>query len=253
MIGGDLTCPGCIPWQVAIYTGTWGTPLSCGGSILSSKYVLTAAHCLYTWHDEEEFEDYTCDQTSITTYHYPIQINETSIYAGSRRLESLDFLDDQEATKHRIRRVFQHEKYNPTLPYPRDLDYDFAILELTDEINLVGPTAKARAVCLPGEKVTDNFKNGTKFVASGWGTTSLGGLSEYLKNAKLPYVPPEECESKWLDFEKEHPAEGDGKFLHESMICAGYIYDGPNAYYYDACQGDSGGNMLRFLQAINNQ
>uniref|UniRef100_A0A672YQZ6 Coagulation factor IX n=1 Tax=Sphaeramia orbicularis TaxID=375764 RepID=A0A672YQZ6_9TELE len=45
IVGGELVTPGEIPWQVALIARPSGQ-LFCGGSILSSLWVITAAHCL---------------------------------------------------------------------------------------------------------------------------------------------------------------------------------------------------------------
>ena len=42
IIDGDLARPGAWPWQVSLF---YGGVFQCGGSILNSKWILTAAHC----------------------------------------------------------------------------------------------------------------------------------------------------------------------------------------------------------------
>lgn len=46
IVGGEVATPGQFPYQVAILTlYPTGTGL-CGGSVISTTYVLTAAHCI---------------------------------------------------------------------------------------------------------------------------------------------------------------------------------------------------------------
>ena len=41
---GKDTCAGCIPWQVSLQNDRGHF---CGGSIISPKFVMTAAHCFH--------------------------------------------------------------------------------------------------------------------------------------------------------------------------------------------------------------
>lgn len=43
IVGGTIARPGEAPYQVGLY---WNDRVVCGGSILSEKWVITAAHCL---------------------------------------------------------------------------------------------------------------------------------------------------------------------------------------------------------------
>lgn len=43
--GGQEAEPGAFPWMVALLRG--GQQQFCGGVLLDSKHVLTAAHCVY--------------------------------------------------------------------------------------------------------------------------------------------------------------------------------------------------------------
>ena len=53
-IVGGADAPSAIPWQVSIRV--WGSHF-CGGTILDSKTILSAAHC---------FTEYKTDQTDLT-------------------------------------------------------------------------------------------------------------------------------------------------------------------------------------------
>ena len=44
VVGGEEVTPHSLPWQVAI-VDQQTTSIQCGGTILCSKYILTAAHC----------------------------------------------------------------------------------------------------------------------------------------------------------------------------------------------------------------
>ena len=111
----------------------------------------------------------------------------------------------------------------------REHDYDFALLELSDEIDLTG-TSKARAITL-STAADLNFDNHTKFTVSGWGyfMTRHRGLRKptRLQFASLPWVSEATCKEKY----QAH--------ITPRMMCAGYVVKGG----IDACIGDSGGML----------
>jgi len=48
IVGGMEARPNSWPWQCAVYGDLGGGGfMQCGGSVISSTYILTAAHCLY--------------------------------------------------------------------------------------------------------------------------------------------------------------------------------------------------------------
>ena len=56
IVGGSEAGIGAQPWQVAIlYNYPQLFRQGCGGTLISDKYVVTAAHCTYHWYKEELF------------------------------------------------------------------------------------------------------------------------------------------------------------------------------------------------------
>ena len=46
IVGGYTASPHSIPWQVGLIDTSWRTcQLGCGGTLVSSRHVITAAHC----------------------------------------------------------------------------------------------------------------------------------------------------------------------------------------------------------------
>jgi len=128
--GGNETCLGCIPWQVSLQHS--GRHI-CGGTIVSSRFVVTAAHCAEA---------------------FVLQ----KVLAGM-----VDYEDDA-ATEHRIEKIYVHPMYGSWTH-----DYDYAIVELKDPIKLYGGS-KSRAACLPWDNPV--FDDSTIFKISGWGDGS---------------------------------------------------------------------------------
>jgi len=198
IIGGKETCPGCIPWQVALISKKKvnGTTVSylCGGTILSSRFVLSAGHCFY-W----------------PLPGYPvIEKHLIQILAGATDL------DDPSVTRHGIAQLYQHEMYN----HGHSISHDFTMIKLKDEINL-GPGHMTRAVCLPKPGV--DFDSNTEFKASGWGKIDASSTSRKLKDTKLQFVQEDVCKSKWKDFVRPQIPPGTPDIptiIDSSMICA---------------------------------
>ena len=128
--------------------------------------------------------------------------------------------------EHNVARVVPHPKYNR-----RTLDYDYAILELSNDIPLTA-TSKARAACLP---TADTDVSGANFTVSGWGTLSYGGGSpSVLHSVTVPHVADETCNEIYAVYGG----------ITDRMMCAGGLAENT----VDSCQGDSGGNFLTHIR-----
>ncbi|KAJ8313380.1 hypothetical protein KUTeg_009070 [Tegillarca granosa] len=137
IVNGQTTQIENHPWQISLrYNGNH----ICGGSILSSNSILTAAHCLG-------------DNPAIY-----------SILAGSSSRTSTTVGQIRNAT---IDPKEKHKEYNsPPGGYPNDI----AILLLSEELVLNGDSVKA--VSLPGSSFNPDSSNNC--VMSGWGRTNRG-------------------------------------------------------------------------------
>jgi len=138
IVGGKEVAANSIPWQVALvkyrtqrdpYTGrlVQYTSLFCGGTILCSKYIMTAAHC-------------TVDKNGNT-----IPAGSFVVMAGEHRSDQIDGTESE----HKVRRIINHPSYKDA---PKG--YDFSILELATPIDLSSNSA-ARPACLPSSRDTE--------------------------------------------------------------------------------------------------
>ena len=114
-----------------------------------------------------------------------------------------------------------------TTPRKRHLvehDFDFALLELLDEIDLTG-ASNARAITL-ATAADLNFDKSTEFIVSGWGQMRSGGRKpKKLHFVTLPWISEKQCKKKY------------NAHITSRMICAGDLKYGG----IDSCRGDSGG------------
>eukprot|EP00062_Callorhinchus_milii_P000335 gi/632934237/ref/XP_007904276.1/ PREDICTED: coagulation factor IX-like [Callorhinchus milii] len=156
IIGGNICTRGMCPWQVLINDdGKYGF---CGGSLISSYWVITAAHCFVT-------------------------IKPHSITAGEYdKLRS----EDVEQTV-LVEKLVIHPQFDP-ITY----DNDIALLYLSSQVNFnqfISP------ICLPNYHLSHLLLvEGQTGYVSGWGLTNeRGRSSRFLRRVNLPYIEQETC------------------------------------------------------------
>lgn len=127
IVGGDETSANDYPWMVGLYRNN---RLYCGGALISTKHVLTAAHCVHG-----------------------IQRRDIKIYLGGHNISS-DYVDTR-----RVGRLFEHEYFDTV-----SFDFDIALLELSKPVQF-GP--KIQPACLPKSQFEDY--SGKFAMIAGWG------------------------------------------------------------------------------------
>ena len=239
---GETTPKGAFPFVVALiqsdaaddqegnYLGQF-----CGGSLISDRWVVTAAHCVSA-EDEQK--------RSVI-----VAADKIDIYAGSN-----DFKDGMRI---KLKRIIRHPQYNPDL-----FDYDIALLELASSAKSNKTTTIALAT-LENENAVGGV--GKKVIAAGWGQTEEKESPTELRHVEMDVLDRGMCNTNITNYRKGAAlAEllrkaqtqfglGDGvvqqvrtlvetnigKVVNDNMICSGR----PQTQR-DTCQGDSGGPLF---------
>lgn len=154
IVGGSETGAYSLPWQVGLVPKNRRRPF-CGGTIISNRHILTAAHC-----------------TEGKGSRFDVVVGEHDTTGSS------------DGTIHKVSRVVEHPSYN----FP---NFDFAIVTLETPISF---GARANAACLPTRSWTGDFLVGKMLTVSGWGAISQGGGSPtVLHSVKVPGLSNSRC------------------------------------------------------------
>ena len=146
------------PWMVALVHPGEMTPW-CGGSIVSSQHVLTAAHCTHGH--------------TASTIQVLVGEHDTS---------------DTLADRHSVSSIAPHPRYNHSTA-----DFDFSVLTLAAPLNF---SSTAAPVCLPASP-SSLFTDQVATVA-GWGDTSSGGpQSSTLQEVNVTIVSNDDCQTAY--------------------------------------------------------
>ncbi|KAM8960046.1 prostasin [Pelodytes ibericus] len=181
IVGGTDAAPGQYPWQVSIW---YLSEHVCGGSLIDSQWVLSAAHCFPSVHP---FSDY-----SIKIGAFQLQVPEASVQLRS-------VLDVQ---------------INPQ--YSEDSSMgDLALVKLNSPVTL---SDTIKPIALPSANV--QFPVGMPCMVTGWGHIQQGVNlpgPETLRQGMVPLIGQKTCNCLY----HINPTSTTLGYIQPDMICAG--------------------------------
>ncbi|CAG2101740.1 unnamed protein product [Medioppia subpectinata] len=167
MTGGDIADRGKWPWMVKLHTckDTFKPEtcnFTCGGSLISDRYILTAAHCVQTGQlMTATFGDYDSVADESTKITAQIEMN------------------------------FNHHEYDIRHNFLNDI----ALLRIKTPLDLNDEHKRFEPICLPRPDLPTHL--GEKCVLTGWGQTESKKLSSVLRQIDLPITYDYRCEEKF--------------------------------------------------------
>ncbi|XP_062125012.1 LOW QUALITY PROTEIN: plasminogen [Drosophila sulfurigaster albostrigata] len=198
IVGGVEAPNGQWPWMAAIFLhGPKRTEFWCGGSLIGTKYILTAAHCT---RDSR--------QKPFAARQFTVRLGDIDLSTDAEPSDPVTFA---------VKEVRTHERFSRIGFYN-----DIAILVLDK------PVRKSKyviPVCLPraGRMPPKDRLPGRRATVVGWGTTYYGGKeSTSQRQAELPIWRNEDCDRSYF------------QPINENFICAGYSDGGVDACQGDS-------------------
>nr|QFZ95603.1 serine protease 2 [Lasioderma serricorne] len=184
-VGGEESLAKEFPHMAALgYKIANGVGWYCGGGLISERYVLTAAHCLF--HRDAG----------------PV----TFVRLGDLNIQ--DDADDAQPENFTILERIPHPDYRAPLVYN-----DIALLRLDRDVTF---SDYIKPLCLQVEHVVNTYD---PLTATGWGRTEFGGqTSDILIKVKLDYFTNEECNEVFQKNSKKRLPDG---VIDSVQVCAG--------------------------------
>jgi len=207
IIGGAPVEPGRYPWQVDLKT--------CGGTIVDSLHVVTAAHCV-CYADTNTRRGDVVGRTIAVGNNHPLRSPKRECGKQTRSIESF----------------VVHENYCGKYKgcgNQKAFENDLAILTVDEPFQF---NSFVQPACLPPSSY--EYKQGSDVFVSGFGVSNLNSFSnkypDRLLGVKLPLIETRRCTFR----------------VPDNMVCAGYEAGGK-----DSCQGDSGGPLVQFDEKVD--
>ncbi|XP_055532355.1 serine protease grass-like [Wyeomyia smithii] len=221
---GNETAVFEFPWMALLmYRVEFSDELqgNCGGTLISDRYVLTAAHCL------KRDERVKLEYVRLGEHTISQDPDCTTIIEDGEVIER-DCADPVENVP--IESYVVHEKYRSSF-----LGNDIALIRLAKVVTF---KSHIQPICLPmSAKLKETLL--PKYIASGWGLTEQLERSDVLLKAELLSINRTACQKR-IDEIGEVKIKGNwhNVTIGSKQICA----DGVNLV--DTCRGDSGGPLM---------
>ncbi len=228
VVGGTTASVSTYPWQAAVVYSTAQSPGKnahqrqfCGGSLLTSRIVLTAGHCVADTDPDCSLFCAISDPGGDGTAK--IDPNDVDVVLGRSTLT-----DTSQGAEHAVTAVVLRANF--------DGDYQGDGVPRYDAAYLVLSSASGQTpikIAGTGEAVL--WDPGSGADVSGWGSTSeVGSTVDTLRAVRVGVIADSACGS---------PSFYGSDFDPATMVCAGSLNGG-----VDSCFGDSGGPLEAPLQ-----
>ncbi|KAJ8673959.1 hypothetical protein QAD02_005221 [Eretmocerus hayati] len=187
IVGGKAATIGQFPWMARLGYIEGGSTLTfqCGGSVISERYIVTAAHCVAV----------------------PSSMKLTLVRLGEHDTETNpdcngSFCNDPYVDVN-ISKALKHENYNRYR-----LFHDIALLRLSRKVNF---TNFVKPICLLKSELLKRTFTGQRALTAGWGIYNITAWqkSTVLQQVMLPVLGHKTCASTY------------GSHIKKGQMCAG--------------------------------
>ncbi|XP_041651915.1 ST14 transmembrane serine protease matriptase a [Cheilinus undulatus] len=163
IVGGQDAEDGEFPWQVSLHVRNFGHV--CGASIISQRWLVTAAHCV--------------QDDGKRRYSQP---GTWEAYLGLHNQRAIG----NTVVRRSLKRIISHPNYNAYT-----FDNDIALMELDSPINY---SEHIQPICLPAAQ--HDFQTGSNVWITGWGATREGGFAAtVLQKAQVRIINHSVCDT----------------------------------------------------------
>lgn len=224
VVGGSSASISDYPWQAAVVFSPAAKSGQnahqrqfCGGSVLTSRIVITAAHCVYDTDPDPGCVSLLCSPSKLH-----LDAEDVDVVLGRTTLS-----DTSQGVEVPVQAVYYDPNYDPNYRGDGVPRFDVAYLVL-------GSATGQPQIKVAGGDEGALWTPGSPEVVSGWGSTSActiacGGTSDSLNAATVSVIADSTCGSGGVYGSDFDPS---------TMLCAGYLSGGT-----DTCAGDSGGPL----------
>ncbi|XP_060135752.1 acrosin-like [Zootoca vivipara] len=189
VVGGSNVLPGTWPWMVSFQLLTQNGYFStCGGFLISPRWVLSAAHC----------------------FQRPKELPEISLSIGANRVSN----PGPDAQRRSIKRLVNHEHYVHFLnsTYSK-IHNDISLVELNEPVNC---TDYIQPACLPDDSVVVSLLSHCYVSGFGIMEVKTKKMPDIMQEGPVDIIPKAICSSPefWYNY------------ILEENICAGRLEKG---------------------------